>query len=79
VFSRSLSKSTNTNQALGINLIGAIVGGALETSVMIGGTGILGPLAILLYIGSAVPLMPGALRWADRLGNPAVEVSEASE
>jgi SAM-dependent methyltransferase len=79
VFSRSLSKSTNTNQALGINLIGAIVGGALETSVMIGGTGILGPLAILLYIGSAVPLMPGALRWADRLGNPAVEVSEAAE
>jgi hypothetical protein len=55
------------------------VGGALETSVMIGGTGILGPLAIILYIGSAVPLMPGALRAAARLGNPAVDVSSATD
>jgi hypothetical protein len=79
VFSQSLLKFTNTNQALGINLIGAIVGGALETSVMIGGTGILGPLAILLYIGSALPLMLGTFRVDDRLGNPTVDVSEASE
>jgi hypothetical protein len=57
VFSRSLSESTNANQALGVNLIGAIFGGALESTVMIGGTGILGPIAILLYIGSAVPLV----------------------
>jgi SAM-dependent methyltransferase len=79
VFSQSLLKFTNTNQALGINLIGAIVGGALETSVMIGGTGILGPLAILLYIGSALPLMQGTFRVDDRLGNPTVNVSSASE
>ncbi len=57
VFSRSLSKSKNANQALGVNLIGAIFGGALESTVMIGGTGVLGPIAILLYVGSAVPLM----------------------
>jgi hypothetical protein len=59
VFSRSLSQSGNPNQALGVNLIGAILGGALESTVMIGGTGILGPVVIVLYVGSAVPLMMG--------------------
>jgi SAM-dependent methyltransferase len=59
VFSRSLSRSPNTNQALGVNLIGAIFGGTLESAVMIGGTGVLGPIAILLYLGSAAPLLMG--------------------
>jgi SAM-dependent methyltransferase len=66
VFSHSLSRSANANQALGVNLIGAIIGGALESTVMIGGTGVLAPLAILLYIGSAVPLIWGGALIEDR-------------
>lgn len=69
VFSRSLSGSKNANQALGVNLIGALFGGALESTVMIGGTGILGPIAILLYIGSAAPLLANRcpkLRFSNR-------------
>jgi SAM-dependent methyltransferase len=57
VFSQSLSQCPNAAQALGVNLIGSVVGGALETTVMVGGTGVLGPLAILLYLGSLVPIV----------------------
>jgi len=69
VFSRSLRESQNANQALGVNLIGALFGGALESTVMIGGTGILGPIAIFLYIGSAAPLLANRcprLRFSNR-------------
>ena len=60
IFSWSLCHCVNVPQALGINLIGSVVGGALETTVMIGGTGVLGPLALLLYLGSAMPIL---IRW----------------
>ena len=41
---------------LGTNLFGAVVGGILENSVMVGGTPILGILAITLYLMSALAM-----------------------
>jgi spermidine synthase len=49
IFSRSFRDVTHPAQGLGINLLGAVVGGALENLVMVGGTPILGLLALLLY------------------------------
>jgi SAM-dependent methyltransferase len=49
IFSRSFRDVTRPSQALGINLLGAVVGGVLENLVMIGGTPILGIAAFLLY------------------------------
>lgn len=54
IFSRSFRDVEQPAQGLGINLLGAVVGGVLENLVMIGGTPILGVLAILLYAASAV-------------------------
>ncbi len=56
VFSSSFFGTSNSSQALGINLLGAMVGGALENLVMIGGSAILGVLAVLLYACSAIVL-----------------------
>jgi hypothetical protein len=49
IFSRSFRDVKRPAQGLGINLLGAVVGGALENLVMVGGTPILGILAFLLY------------------------------
>jgi SAM-dependent methyltransferase len=49
VFSRSFRDVARPAQALGINLLGAVVGGALENLVMVGGTPVLGVLAIIIY------------------------------
>ena len=56
VFSRSFRDVAHPAQGLGINLLGAVVGGALENLVMIGGTPILGVLAVALYGLSAALL-----------------------
>jgi len=56
IFSRSFRDVDQPAQGLGINLLGAVVGGALENLVMIGGTPILGMLAIVLYGLSAALL-----------------------
>lgn len=53
VFSRGFQGVAQPSQALGANLLGAVVGGALENTVMVGGTPVLGVLAILLYALSA--------------------------
>jgi hypothetical protein len=53
IFSRSFADVPRPAVALGVNLFGAVVGGLLENVVMIGGTALLGVLAILLYAGSA--------------------------
>jgi hypothetical protein len=61
VFSRSFREVRNPAHALGVNLLGAVVGGVLENAVMIGGTPILSALAIALYGASAVcVLFPSA-------------------
>jgi len=57
VFSRSLQATSNVGQALGINLLGAVVGGALENIVMLDGTRIVAPVAVMLYAVSAVALI----------------------
>jgi hypothetical protein len=58
VFSRSFRDVVRPAQSLGINLLGAVVGGVLENLVMVGGTTILGILALLIYGLSAVALTP---------------------
>ena len=54
IFSQSFCSVPDAAQSLGVNLLGAVVGGILENLVMIGGTPILGILALLLYSLSAV-------------------------
>jgi hypothetical protein len=58
IFSRSFRDVTRPAQGLGINLLGAVIGGALENLVMVGGTPILGVLAIGLY-GFSATLLSG--------------------
>jgi hypothetical protein len=59
IFSSSFARVQCPAQALGVNLLGAVIGGVLENMVMIGGTPILGVLAIILYGLSALALSPG--------------------
>jgi SAM-dependent methyltransferase len=54
VFSRSFRDFANPSEALGVNLLGAVIGGTLENLVMVGGTAILGVLVVMLYALSAV-------------------------
>jgi SAM-dependent methyltransferase len=56
VFSGSFRDYRQPARGLGINLLGAVVGGVLENLVMVGGTPILGMLAIALYGASAVAI-----------------------
>jgi hypothetical protein len=56
VFSRSFRDVVRPAQGLGINLLGAVVGGVLENLVMVGGTTILGVLALVIYGLSAAAL-----------------------
>lgn len=53
VFSCAFREVEIPAAGLGINLMGAVIGGILENAVMVGGTPILGVLAILLYAVSA--------------------------
>ena len=62
IFSASFRDVERPAEALGVNLLGAVVGGVLENLVMIGGTPLLGFLAIALY-GLSAALAP-------RLGVP---------
>lgn len=57
IFSSSVKRQRRAAEALGINLFGAVVGGILENSVMVGGTPILGALAITLYLMSALAIL----------------------
>jgi len=62
VFSRTFRDVARPAQGLGINLLGAVVGGALENLVMVGGTPILGVLAIIIYALAATPLGEAPVR-----------------
>ena len=64
IFSRSFRDVAQPAQGLGINLLGAVVGGILENLVMVGGTPILGLLAVLLY-GLSARFVPTAAARAD--------------
>lgn len=56
IFSRAFRDVARPAEGLGVNLMGAVIGGILENAVMVGGTPILGCLAIILYAASAVGL-----------------------
>ena len=58
VFSRSFRDVSKPAPALGVNLLGAVIGGALENTVMVAGTPILGALAIVFYSLSAIAGSP---------------------
>ena len=58
VFSRSFRDVSKPAPALGVNLLGAVIGGALENTVMVAGTPILGVLAIVFYSLSAIAGSP---------------------
>jgi len=69
IFSRSFKSVTHPAQGLGINLLGAVVGGVLENFVMIGGTPILGVLALLLY-GFSATFVPALAQQEDSIALP---------
>jgi spermidine synthase len=52
VFSSILKRSTAPSAALGMNLLGAVIGGVLENSVMLGGIELVGGLALVAYAGA---------------------------
>jgi spermidine synthase len=57
VFSSGVKRFGRLEQVLGVNLLGAVVGGVLENAVMIGGSAALGWLAFFIYVISAVCLI----------------------
>ncbi len=71
IFSRTFRDARHPSLALGVNLLGAVVGGALENLVMVGGAELLGYLALAIYGLSAV-----ALIWHERAA-PALATSAA--
>jgi hypothetical protein len=56
IFSTSFAEANKPSEALGVNLLGAVIGGALENLVMIWGIPFLGFLAFFLYVFSAAAL-----------------------
>jgi hypothetical protein len=56
IFSQAFRCVARPGEGLGVNLMGAVIGGVLENTVMIGGTPVLGALAIILYALSALSL-----------------------
>jgi len=60
VFSNTFKLVAHPEKALAVNLFGAVAGGILENAVMLGGTNILGILAILLYSAAMMCLLAGA-------------------
>lgn len=60
VFSTTFRVAADPAQALGINLFGAVLGGALENLVMVGGTIVLLLLALALYAAAALALATGS-------------------
>ncbi len=72
VFSRSFRDVEEPSRALGVNLLGAVVGGTLENAVMLAGTAVLGVLALLLYALSAAFAVKG-----EALGVPGTQAAKA--
>jgi hypothetical protein len=52
IFSSALQQVPSATNALGMNILGAILGGVLENTVLLGGTVLVGGVAILLYGGA---------------------------
>jgi SAM-dependent methyltransferase len=56
IFSSSFRDVTSPAGTLGVNMLGAVLGGLLENLTMIGGTTVVSILALLIYVGSAITL-----------------------
>ena len=56
IFSSSFRDVTSPARTLGVNMLGAVLGGLLENLTMIGGTTVVSILALLIYVGSAITL-----------------------
>lgn len=56
LFSRSFRDASSPHKALGVNLIGALVGGVSENTVMLGGVTLLGILAVIFYVVSFIAI-----------------------
>jgi hypothetical protein len=67
VFSSSFKRFDRPAEMLGINLLGAVLGGILENAVMIGGSPMLKSLALAMYAASAVALFRIRLQPVDPL------------
>ena len=75
VFSSSFKRFDSPAEMLGINLLGAVLGGILENAVMIGGSPILKALAIAMYAASAVALFRIRLQPVDPVRRVVVSIS----
>ena len=56
IFSSSFRDVASPAGTLGVNMLGAVLGGLLENLTMIGGTTVISILALLIYTGSAIAL-----------------------
>jgi SAM-dependent methyltransferase len=56
VFSSSFRDVISPSGTLGVNMLGAVLGGLLENLTMIGGTTAISILALLIYVASAIAL-----------------------
>jgi SAM-dependent methyltransferase len=56
IFSSSFRDVASPSGTLGVNMLGAVLGGLLENLTMIGGTTVISILALLIYVGSAITL-----------------------
>jgi hypothetical protein len=56
IFSTGLKDVESPSTTLGVNILGAVLGGLLENLAMIGGTPFIAILALILYAGSALML-----------------------
>ena len=57
LFSRAFRDTSNPGQSLGVNLLGALIGGIAENTVMIGGLMLLQGLAVVLYLISMIAML----------------------
>jgi SAM-dependent methyltransferase len=78
VFSSSFQRFDSPAELLGINLLGAVLGGILENAVMIGGSPILKALAVAMYAVSAVALLRTRLQPVDPVAVPSRVVPAAT-
>ncbi|HVB99352.1 MAG TPA: hypothetical protein VNJ12_08500 [Candidatus Dormibacteraeota bacterium] len=74
IFSRSFKDAGKPSEALGVNLLGAVLGGAIENAVTLGGTSLLGYLAVGIYFLSFI-----ALVWHERTAPDAAAALAAAE
>lgn len=74
VFSSSFKDAGKPSEALGVNLLGAVLGGALENTVTLGGTTLLSYLAIGIYFLSLM-----ALLWHEHYASQEAGIPDAVE